>query len=166
MTLDEMLIRNAIQYTIGRYCSAIDRACYDELTEVFTPDAVVTFCNAPSLIGHQHIVSTMTNAAEKRGSLLPQNFQRHLLGNSIINVLDSQNAKAVHYISVISELGPDHSGVYIDDFVKSGERWLIARRQANVEWVRPDSRFAAAHGGPAPTARPQLNIGYVRPVGS
>jgi len=165
MTLDEMLIRSAIQYTIGRYCSAIDRGCYEELTEVFTPDAVATFCNAPALVGPHGMISTMTRAAEARGSNLPQNFQRHLLGNSIINVLDSQNAKAVHYIIVISELGPDHSGVYIDDFVKYGDRWLIARRQANVEWARPDSRFAAAHGGPVGTARPQLNVGFAGPIG-
>lgn len=167
MTLDELLIRGAIEYTISRYISAIDRGAYDELTEVFTPDAVVSYTSgAPPLVGHEKIIATMTAGAERRGSYLPQNFQRHILGKAIINVLDDRTARAVHYITVNSELGPDHGGVYIDDFVKSGERWLIARRTQNTEWARPDSRFLAAHGGPNPVPRPLLNVGFVRPIGS
>ena len=167
MTLDELLIRGAIEYTIGRYVSAIDRGAYDELTEVFMPGAVVSYSSgAPPLVGHEKIIGTMTTGAERRGSYLPENFQRHILGKAIINVLDKEHAKAVHYIIVVSELGPDHGGVYIDDFVKSGERWLIERRTQNTEWARPDSRFMAAHGGPSPVPRPLLNVGFVRPVGS
>ena len=165
MTLDELLIRGAIEYTISRYISAIDRGAYDEMTEVFTPDAVVTYGLSP-IVGADAIVAKLTAGAEARGSFLPQNFQRHILGKAIINIIDSEHAKVVHYIIVISELGPDHSGAYVDDFVKSGDRWLIARRTANLEWARPDSRFASAHGTPVATPRPLLNVGFVRPIGS
>lgn len=166
MTLDELLTRGAIDYTMSRYCSAIDRGAYDELAEVFTPDAVVTFGNARPLVGVNDIVATMTAGAEGRGSLLPQNFQRHILGKAIVNVIDSQHAKAVHYVVVVNELGPDVPGVYIDDFVKSGDRWLIERRIVNAEWTRPDSRYSSANGGPVGTPRALLNVGFVRPVGS
>jgi len=43
MKLDEMLAREAIRYTIGRYNSAIDRSAYPELAEVFTPDGIMAF---------------------------------------------------------------------------------------------------------------------------
>jgi len=43
MKLDEMLVREAIRYTIGRYNSAIDRSAYPELAEVFTPDGIMAF---------------------------------------------------------------------------------------------------------------------------
>ena len=162
MTLDELLIREAIEYTMSRYCSAIDRAAYDELTDVFTPDAVVTFSTNPPLVGRDTIIAGMTAGAERRGSLLPENFQRHILGNAIINVLDGQTAKAVHYILLLTELGPDQAGVYMDDFVKSGDRWLVARRTVNSEWIRPDSRYATE---PKVTPRPLLDVGFVRPLG-
>jgi hypothetical protein len=57
---------------------------------------------------------------------------------------------------VVTEIGFDHSGVYVDDFVKSGDRWLIAHRAANLEWVRPDSRFFSFPGA-VPASKASLD---------
>lgn len=157
MTIEELLAREAIRYTIGRYISAIDRSAYDELTDVFTADGTMTFGGHASLVGHEQIISTMRRNAERRGALKPGSFQRHMLGNSIINVIDDHTARSVHYILAMTELGADHGGVYVDDFVKSGDRWLIAHRKASMDWVRPDSRFSA-FPGPTPPSKEALNI--------
>ena len=161
MKLDEMLAREAIRYTIGRYNSAIDRSAYPELAEVFTPDGTMTFGGQASFEGREKIIAALTHGAQKRGAFEPKNFQRHLLGNSIINVVDDRTARSVHYIVVITELGVDHSGVYKDDFVKSADRWLIARRAANLEWVRPDSRFYSFPGA-VPASKESLDLKFVR----
>ena len=160
MTLEEMLVREAIRYTIGRYNSAVDRSAYAELADVFTPDGVMAFGGHTRLEGHARIIAALSAGAEKRGALDPKNFQRHVLGNSIINVIDARSARSVHYILVVSELGFDHSGVYLDDFVKSGERWLIAHRAANLEWVRPDSRFFSFPGA-VPATKESLDLKFV-----
>jgi uncharacterized protein (TIGR02246 family) len=157
MNIDEVLIREAIRYTVSRYISAVDRAAYEELADVFTPDGAMTFGAGASLIGHNQIISIMRQGAESRGAFEAANFQRHVLGHSIINIVDGNNARAVHYILVTSEVGPDHSGVYIDDFVKSGERWLIAHRRGHMEWVNPNSRFASLPT-PTPASKEALNI--------
>jgi len=146
MKLDEMLAREAVRYTIGRYNSAIDRSAYAELAEVFMPDGTMAFGGHARFEGRDKIIAALTAGAEKRGAFDPKNFQRHVLGNSIINVVDDRTARSVHYIMVVTELGFDHSGVYVDDFVRSGDRWLIAHRAANLEWVRPDSRFFSFPG--------------------
>ncbi|HEV7446041.1 MAG TPA: nuclear transport factor 2 family protein [Steroidobacteraceae bacterium] len=159
MKLDEMLAREAIRYTIGRYNSAIDRSAYPELAEVFTPDGIMAFGGQTRLEGHAKIIAAMSAGAQKRGALEPKNFQRHLLGNSIINVVDDKTARSVHYIMVVTELGFDHSGVYVDDFVKSGDRWLIAHRAANLEWVRPDSRFFSFPGA-VPATKASLDLKF------
>jgi uncharacterized protein (TIGR02246 family) len=159
MKLEEMLAREAIRYTIGRYNSAIDRSAYAELANVFMPDGVMAFGGQAPLQGRDKIIAAMTAGAERRGAFDAKNFQRHLLGNSIINVVDATTARSVHYILVITELGVDHSGVYVDDFVKSGERWLIAHRAANLEWVRPDSRFHSFPGA-LPATKQSLDIKF------
>jgi hypothetical protein len=159
MKLDEMLTREAIRYTIGRYNSAIDRSAYPELAEVFTPDGSMAFGGHARFEGREKIVAVLTAGAEKRGAFDAKNFQRHLLGNSIINVVDDASARSVHYILVITELGVDHSGVYVDDFVKSGDRWLIKHRQANLEWVRPDSRFFSFPGA-IPASKQSLDLKF------
>jgi hypothetical protein len=159
MKLDEMLTREAIRYTIGRYNSAIDRSAYPELAEVFTPDGTMAFGGHARFEGREKIIAALTAGAEKRGAFDAKNFQRHLLGNSIINVVDDRSARSVHYILVITELGVDHSGVYVDDFVKSGDRWLIKHRQANLEWVRPDSRFFSFPGA-IPASKQSLDLKF------
>jgi len=159
MKLEEMLAREAIRYTISRYNSAIDRGAYAELAEVFTPDGIMAFGGQARLQGHAKIIAAMTHGAQKRGAFEAKNFQRHLLGNSIINVVDERTARSVHYILVITELGVDHSGVYVDDFVKSADRWLIAHRAANLEWVRPDSRFFSFPGA-LPATKEHLDLKF------
>ena len=159
MKLDEMLVREAIRYTISRYNSAIDRSAYPELAHVFTPDGTMAFGGQARFEGREKIIAALSAGAEKRGALDAKNFQRHLLGNSIINVVDDRTARSVHYILVITELGVDHSGVYVDDFVKSGERWLIKQRQANLEWVRPDSRFFSFPGA-VPASKQSLDLKF------
>jgi hypothetical protein len=161
MKLDEMLAREAIRYTISRYNSAIDRSAYPELAEVFTPDGSMAFGGHARFEGHEKIIAALTAGAQRRGAFDAKNFQRHLLGNSIINVVDDRTARSVHYIVVITELGVDHSGVYKDDFVKSGDRWLIAHRAANLEWVRPDSRFFSFPGA-VPVSKESLDLGFAR----
>jgi SnoaL-like domain len=159
MKLDEMLTREAIRYTIGRYNSAIDRSAYPELAEVFTQDGTMAFGGHARFEGREKIIAALSAGAEKRGAFDAKNFQRHLLGNSIINVVDDRSARSVHYILVITELGVDHSGVYVDDFVKSGDRWLIEHRQANLEWVRPDSRFFSFPGA-IPASKQSLDLKF------
>jgi SnoaL-like domain len=157
MKIDEMLAREAIRYTVGRYVSAVDRGAYEELADVFTPDGAMTFGGHASLTGHAQIISTMLQGSQRRGAFEGGNFQRHLLGHSIINAVDADSARGVHYILVMSEVGHDHSGVYIDDYVKSGERWLIAHRRGHMEWVNPNSRFSGFPGA-NPVPRDALNI--------
>ncbi|WP_176593962.1 nuclear transport factor 2 family protein [Sphingobium sp. EM0848] len=165
MDIGEALIREEIRYTIGRYISAVDRSAYHELSDIFMPDGVMHFGGMPPLKGRDTIIAAMTAGAERRKAQQPGNFSRHVLGQSIINVVSDTTARSIHYIMVISEIGLDHSGLYIDDFVKSGDRWLIAHRSGNLEWAHPNSRYAApsnpSNPQPGPTPRPDLNLGFM-----
>ena len=159
MTLGEMLVREAIRYTISRYNSAVDRGTYEELADVFAPDGVMMFGDKIRLEGLESIIATMSAGAKGRNADDPSKFQRHLLGNPIINVIDDKTARAVTYLVVISELGLDHSGVYVDRFVKAGDRWLISERVGHLEWGHPASRFIKTIA-PKPAARAALDVRF------
>jgi hypothetical protein len=141
MDAEMLAAREGIRYTISIYNQAVDRGAYEDLAVVFAEDGEMIISDSTSFKGRQSVIESLAAGAKKRGVGQHGNFQRHNLGNSIINVLDADNARSVHFIMVMTELGFDHSGVYIDDFVRIGNRWLIQTRRANMEWARPDSRF-------------------------
>ncbi|RYE44420.1 MAG: nuclear transport factor 2 family protein [Hyphomicrobiales bacterium] len=153
--------REGIRYTVGIYNQSVDRPAYDNLAAVFTEDGEMIISGVTSFKGRQTIIDSLSAGAKKRGVGQPGNFQRHTLGNSMINVIDSKTARAVHFAQVMTELGFDHAGLYIDDFVKVGDRWLIQTRRANMEWARPESRFNAFPSHKHISTSEELDIGFL-----
>ena len=162
MDIAELIARESVRYTVSLYNSAADRRDYALLHEVFTEDARFIIGNE-KLEGRDKIIESSASRGLKRRAHEPGAFQRHLLGNSIINIMDENTARSVHYIMVMTELGLDHSGVYVDRFMRSGDRWLISERQANPEWKRPDSRLQLA---PRPFTTEELDLGFKRSEGA
>jgi hypothetical protein len=124
--------REGVRYTVSIYNEAVDRGVYADLAVAFAEDAEMIISASISLMGRDGIIESLSAGAKKRGAYEPGNFQRHNLGNSIVNILGPDTAKSVHFIAVITERGLDHSGVYVDDFVKVGDRWLI--KLAGLTW--------------------------------
>jgi SnoaL-like domain len=139
MKIEELLAREAIRHTLERYVSAVDRNCYAELSEVFTPDGVIIFSPTARYEGRAEIIARMTENARNR---------------------NTDHARTATYLFVASELGFETSGVYLDQFTRVEDRWLITERRANLEWGHPDSRIVKIFS-PTPTPKPQLNIGFV-----
>lgn len=157
-----MLIRDAIRYTISVYNSAVDRGAYADLAEVFTEDGEMIISDSKTYSGRQTIIESLLAGQKLRGGFEPGNFQRHSLGNSMIKIVDEKHARTVHFITVMTELGLDHSGVYVDDFVENDGYWWIKTRRANMEWARPESRFFTFPGNTYVTPREQLDVGLGR----
>ncbi|MEJ7935037.1 nuclear transport factor 2 family protein [Sphingobium sp. AN558] len=155
MTPEDMLAREAIRYTIELYNRGSDNADYEIHHQVFHPEAVFEVQSQGALIGPDAIIAALRPAAERRGAFEPGNFQRHNLTTTMIEFTGPDRAEAVTYIIVVTELGIDHSGRYDDEFVRSGERWLLMRRRATMEWSRPDSRFTRWLGQAKPVDKVQ-----------
>jgi hypothetical protein len=149
MTDDEMRAREAIRYTLELYNRNADSADYDRHCEVFQADAQMIVQNRSPLKGVEAIVGAMKAGAEKRGASVSGCFQRHNLTTTMIEFTSKSEATVITYILVVTEIGLDHAGRYDDRFVKQGDRWLIARRRATMEWANPQSRFATWLGNAA-----------------
>ncbi|TAL03190.1 MAG: DUF4440 domain-containing protein [Rhodospirillaceae bacterium] len=144
MTLKDMLAREAIRATMARYAIAADAADYELLAQCFTVDGVLCVVGGLVLMGRDAIVDALSSRANARGHGAQIGiFQRHVLGTCHIT-FQGNAAQAVTYYHVVTEIGPDHAGRYVDHFIVSEEEWLIVRRDASVDWFDPKSRFAAA----------------------
>jgi hypothetical protein len=152
MSLDEMLAREAIRCTIALYIRNADTADYDRHVEVFHPEAKMIIHGGPTLEGRAPIIDALKQGAVKRRAFDAGNFQRHNITTCMIEITGAATATATTYIMVVTELGFDHAGIYVDEFVKEGDRWLIKARRATMEWGRPDSRFVSWMGRPAPVS--------------
>jgi hypothetical protein len=161
MTLDELLARESIRDTLATYNIFGDRVRVEEFLTAFTEDAVLEFGGERQgektrHEGREAIRGWMTDwtsrpkAAEPKPdpAAKPQAmFVRHHIATSRIEFTGPETAEGRTYFAVYTPAGPDHAGVYIDRFRKTGDRWLIAYRQARTEWHAPHSMFK-----PAPAA--------------
>jgi len=152
LTADEAIAREAIRQTAERYTRAIDNRRYEELRDVFLLHGAIQVQGGARMQGVDAIVSAFAQGAAKRNAAAPGNFQRHNLTTSMIELTGPDNALATWYIMVVTELGFDHAGMYQDRLRRRGDDWLISERTARMEWVRPDSRFAAWLGAAAPAS--------------
>ena len=147
MDIQELLNREAIRQTQARYNTGGDSVNYDELGSAFTEDGVILLAGGGfSHEGRQAIIEGMRGKAVARGAGQPGIFQRHQLTTSRVEFLGANEAKGRTYFFVVTELGPDHSGVYYDEFRRVGDSWQISKREIALEWRRAGSRFGPAIG--------------------
>jgi hypothetical protein len=152
MNLDELLAREAIRALLARCAQAGDSLRKEEYANCFTEDGVL---RAVTLAGHQALDLTSRAAilawqgamrAPRDGlgvtGKIPLTFARHNLTTSKIELTGQDSAAGRTYWFVVSNAGPDHSGVYRDRFARVDGEWLIAERRVKTEWRSPHSLMA------------------------
>jgi hypothetical protein len=148
VTVEELLAREGIRDTMARYNSAGDRLRADDFVANFTEDGVLESDGVPAAdafryVGRAAIRSWITRFATSAtpGDGPRATFVRHHLSTSVIDLTGSDSAQARTYWTAITDIGPDHGGVYLDMFRKVGDRWLIAHRKVRMDWRAPGSLF-------------------------
>lgn len=152
MTVEELLAREAIRDTLARYNTSGDRAMAEDYAACFTRDGIIETADRRGgkglyFAGRDAILKWQTewknapkgtqDASVKRSA----QFVRHNLTTCKIDLTGPDTAKARTYWMVITDIGPDHSGVYVDEFRKEDGQWLIAHRKVRTDWFAPNSHF-------------------------
>ncbi len=145
MTVEEMLAREGIRQTIARYTDAGDNGRYDDLVPCYAEDGIFEIATdrweGRAAIGEA--LRGMRAARDRSGVRL----QRHHLGTCHIVIDAPDRAHSITYFTVMSQIGPDHAGRYIDEHVRRDGRWQFAHRNVVVEWRADDSRFLPTPDG-------------------
>ncbi len=133
MTIEDILAREAIRYTLALYNNAGDRGAVDEMMRCFTQDAILEFGNdRPQGVQairayYQAILdSGLLGGAERRAA-------RHHVTTSRIEMDDAENAHGWSYFLLIRGDTILQTGIYIDQFRKVGDAWLLHKRRVKLE---------------------------------
>ncbi|MEW9855009.1 nuclear transport factor 2 family protein [Novosphingobium sp. M1R2S20] len=149
MTVEDLLAREAIRHVMAKYTTSGDRLRVDEFVSCFTEDAVIESEHVPADRAFRYEGKAAIRQWQERwlageGATHGATFVRHHLSTCRIDLKDADNAEARTYWVAWTDIGPDHSGYYLDRFRKSGEEWLIAHRRVRMDWEAPDSLFRSA----------------------
>jgi hypothetical protein len=140
ISLEETLARERIRDTMARYNIGGDTRNLPQFLDTFTEDAV--YESSPfHCVGKAKIHEYLSVAWNAKPSRPVARFRRHNLTTSQVDFLSPTTAKARTYYLVVTDLGPDHSGFYLDYWREDHGRWLMSHRQVWMDWTRPDSLF-------------------------
>ena len=121
----------ALRALVQRYSRAADDRDVDVLASLFTPDAVITGAR-----GEQGVDAWLDTMRAPR--TFPASM--HVLGDPLIE-LDGDTARLDTY-AVVYQLGGEGQGDltlgirYLDEAVRTGNGWQVARRTATTVFMR------------------------------
>lgn len=143
MTIEELLAREGVRHTLASYNMAGDRLRVEDFMAVFTEDALFESAGF-RCEGRQAIYEWLTGWGRPATDTPPRRrakLVRHNLTTCLIDVTGPETATARTYFVVLTDIGPDHCGHYVDAFRKVETRWLIAHRKVRLDWRSPESLF-------------------------
>lgn len=140
MTEQEHRDREAIRVLMARYNIAGDRGDIATLAATFAVDGVLSF-NGEPCTGRPAITARLSGGGTRNPALT---VSRHHLTTSLIEI-DGDAATGRSYFHVLTDIGPDHHGVYVDRFARIDGDWRIAHREVRIDWQSPHSLSAPLH---------------------
>jgi hypothetical protein len=139
----ELVAREAIRETIGRYAHAADTGRFDELVELFAPDGVLEVHGEPPLAGRDAIRDYLNGVGADLADASTVPLIRHHTTSITIEVVGRDEARAACYFLAITEHGVDHWGRYRDNYTRVGDGWLFAHRRVRTDGTTPGGWAAA-----------------------
>jgi hypothetical protein len=148
--LDAVVALEAIRDLVSRYNSYGDSGRFEQLDELFAPDAAmeVNSTGEPALYEGRDALMKIFPGARDRiaagpGASTP-GFVRHYTATHQIDLVDATHATGRCYFAVIVRHGLDHWGRYIDRYVRAADgRWRFEHRRAIVDGRAEISWFVA-----------------------
>ena len=136
--IDELAAREAIRDLVARYNANADSGRFDEVVELFAPDAVMEL-PGEVLEGRGAIDALFRRTRERVVAGTPDGVRpqlRHYTSTLQIDLDDADHAHSRCYFEVLMHHGLDHWGRYVDDFVRIDGEWKFARRRVTTDGRR------------------------------
>jgi hypothetical protein len=140
--VSDLLAREAIRDLVVRYNSYGDSGLFDRMIALFAPDAILEI-NGVAHHGLDELRQVFDSVSERssRPGGRPA-YLRHCTATHQIDLVDETTASGRCYFFVLTTVGLDHWGRYLDEYrVVEGE-WRFARRRVSTDTLAPDSIFA------------------------
>lgn len=142
MEMWELVARESIRDLVARYNANGDSGRFDQVMELFAPDAVMEIEGEHPKTGHDEIRTIFTGAAGRAEWGDRPVYLRHVTGTHQIDLIDESHATGRCYYFVLTAVGLDHWGRYLDEYRVVDGRWRFARRKVSTDGRSPDTLFA------------------------
>jgi hypothetical protein len=142
MEMWELVARESIRDLVARYNANGDSGRFDQVMELFAPDAVMEIEGEAPKVGHEEIRTIFTGAAGRAEWGDRPVYLRHVTGTHQIDVVDEAHAVGRCYYFVLTAVGLDHWGRYLDEYRVVDGRWRFATRRVSTDGRSPDALFA------------------------
>lgn len=129
----ELEAREAIRDLLARYNAFGDSGRWEDLLELFMPDAEFALREGGVFVGHEEMKAFFTGAASQGGRRRSPMRIWHHTSTLVIDLEGPAEARGRCYYAVLTEAGLDHWGRYRDLYRNEGERWRFARRSVSVD---------------------------------
>ena len=134
----ELAAREAIRDLAARYNANGDTGRFAQVVELFAPDAVMDVGD-----GRDEILTIFTDGRDRARANGGERWHvRHMMATHQIDVEDESHAKGYSYYQVLTAIGLDHWGRYIDEYRVVESRWRFARRRVTLDGSAEKSLMA------------------------
>lgn len=149
ITSEELLAREAIRCALTLYTSAGERGRWAEQAAAFHADGTLMYTDGTEFVGREAIAGFLDGSKSRRPEKSNQvkktayapkiSIVRIFLSEPRIEFDGSDAANVWTNWMILTGVGPDHSGVYVDRFTLKNGQWLIQNRRIRREWVSDKS---------------------------
>ena len=133
--------REEIRDVVVRYNANGDTGRFAQVIELFADDAVMDLGDGRLFSGKDEIITIFTGARDGWSHEQPT-YLRHMTATHQIDVIDEAHATGRCYFQVLTAVGLDHWGRYVDEYKTVDGRWRFARRRVHIDGTSPHSLLA------------------------
>jgi ketosteroid isomerase-like protein len=142
MELWELVAREEIRDLVARYNANGDTGRFAQVLELFAPDAVMVIDGGRVHDGVEDISTIFTNTKAMTSDRDVPMYVRHNTSTHQIDLVDETTATGRCYFQVLTSVGLDHWGRYVDAYRVVEGHWRFARRAVTVDGYSPGALFS------------------------
>lgn len=132
--------REQIRDLVARYNANGDSGRFPQVRALFVDDAVMRIEPDQEYSGIEAIMTIFTGTSKNTASS-GLTHVRHFTSTHQIDFEDDSHATGRLYFAVLTDVGLDHWGRYVDRYVRTDDGWRFARRSVSVDGWSERSLF-------------------------
>jgi ketosteroid isomerase-like protein len=142
MELWQLVARESIRDLVARYNSNGDSGRFTQVRALFVDDATMVIEQA-TYTGIEEIMTIFAGAKDALAapSGAAAAYVRHMTATHQIDLVDEGAATGRCYFQVLTSIGLDHWGRYVDRYTQRDGVWKFARRHVTVDGYSADSLY-------------------------
>jgi hypothetical protein len=138
--MERSVAREEIRDLVARYNANGDTGRFAQVRDLFVGDAIMKIEPDDEHVGIDAIMTIFTGTSTNTASSALTHV-RHFTSTHQIDFDDADHASGRLYFVVLTDVGLDHWGRYVDRYVRTAEGWRFARRSVSVDGWSQQSLF-------------------------